>query len=151
MRSGVRLGVDVGSVRIGVARCDDAGLLATPLVTISRGPGDLDQLGALAVQHLAIEFVVGLPLTMDGQVGPAATGVEAFVAELAQLAPCPVRLVDERLTTVTATRALRSAGRSSRTSRQIVDQQAAVEILQGALDRERAAGAPPGRCVKVDR
>lgn len=148
VRSGVRLGIDVGSVRIGVARSDRDGLLATPVETVPRGTGDLERIAALVTEELAVELVVGLPRSMSGAEGPAAGLARAFASDLAErVAPAPVRLVDERLTTVSATRDLRSAGVSSKAGRAVVDQAAAVIILQGALDAERTSGRPPGELV----
>ena len=149
MRPGTRVGVDVGSVRIGVARTDPSGLLAVPVETVPRGAGDLDRIADIVAEHAAIEIVVGLPLTMAGRPGPAAQVATAFARELAvRVAPVPVRLVDERLSTVSATRDLRAAGRSSRTGRAVVDQAAAVVIVQYAVDTERATGRAPGSVVQ---
>jgi len=148
LRAGVRLAIDAGSVRIGVARCDPGGLLATPLTTISRGAGDLDQIASLVTAEGAIEVIVGLPTGLSGREGTAAAGARALaVALAARLAPVPVRLLDERLTTVIAHDALRQAGRSSRARRPVVDQAAAALILQGALDAERSTGRPVGELV----
>lgn len=148
MRTGARLAVDVGSTRIGVARCDPDGLLASPLATIRRGHGDLDSLASLAADEGAIEVVVGLPTGLSGREGTAAAQARAFaVALAARLAPLPVRLVDERFTTVIAHDALRRGGRGSRARRRVVDRAAAALILQGALDSERTTGRPAGELV----
>ncbi len=148
MRPGVRLGVDPGDVRIGVAACDPSGIIATPLTTVQRGPGDLQQLRTLALEHEPIEVVVGLPRSLSGAEGPAAVRVRAFATELAEvLAPVPVRLSDERLSTVTAESLLRAGGKKGKKRRAVVDQAAAVVILQNALDTERASGSPPGELV----
>jgi putative Holliday junction resolvase len=167
----VRIGVDVGSVRVGVATCDPAGLIATPVETVRRGRGDLDRLAALVAERAAVEVVVGLPTTLAGRHGPAAEAAEEFArrlaARLAELpaerrlddppaarltdAPIardvPVRLVDERLSTVGAQRGLRDSGVDTRKGRSVVDQAAAVIILQTALDAERQSGTAPGRLV----
>jgi putative pre-16S rRNA nuclease len=149
VRPGVRIGVDVGSVRIGVARTDPSGLLAVPVETVARGEGDLARLADLVTEHAAIEVVVGLPLSMSGKPGAAAEVAREFAVRLVPVvAPVPVRLVDERLSTVSATRDLRAAGRSSRTSRAVVDQAAAVVIVQYAVDSERATGVAPGTIVR---
>ena len=149
MRSGVRLGIDVGSVRIGVARTDTSAVLAVPVETVPRGPGDVQRIVALAVEHEAIEIVVGLPISMSGRAGAAAETARAFAAELASAAaPTPVRVVDERLSTVSATQGLRAAGRSTRASRPVVDQAAAVVIVQYAVDSERATGRAPGTVIQ---
>ena len=148
MRSGARLAVDVGSARIGVATCDPGGLLASPLATLRRGRGDLDELAGLAAEHGAIEIIVGLPTGLSGREGPSAADARAFAAAVAaRLAPLPVRLVDERFTTTLAHGALRAAGRDSRQRRGVVDKAAAALILQGALDTERATGQPAGDLV----
>lgn len=151
MRPGVRIGVDVGSVRIGIAACDPDGLLATPVETVPRGAGDIDRIVVLAGDLGAIEIVVGLPTSLSGAEGPAAAGARVFARALAgAAAPIPVRLSDERLSTVSATRAMRLSGVRGREARRRVDQAAAVVILQSALDAERATGRPPGRTVQAE-
>ncbi|NAS27309.1 Holliday junction resolvase RuvX [Herbidospora sp. NEAU-GS84] len=145
MRRGTRLGVDAGSVRIGVARSDPSGLLATPVETVKRGRGDLDRLAALVAEHEVVEVVVGLPTSLSGRESHAAGAAREFAAALAaRVAPVPVRLYDERLTTVTAQANLRQSGRKARNQRDVIDQAAAVVLLQAALDGERASGKPPG-------
>ncbi|MGH3510120.1 MAG: Holliday junction resolvase RuvX [Nocardioidaceae bacterium] len=144
----MRLGVDVGEVRIGVARCDPDGVVATPVETLARGKGDLDRLVRLARQDEAIEIVVGLPRGLSGGEGPAAAKVRAFASRLARAAaPTPLRLLDERLSTVTAEAVLRAQGRKGKKRRAVVDQAAAVVILQNALDGERATGIAPGELL----
>ncbi|NGZ99702.1 Holliday junction resolvase RuvX [Nocardioides sp. W3-2-3] len=144
MRHGVRLGVDPGDARIGVARSDPSGVLATPVETVRRGKGDLRRLHQIATAEEAVEIVVGLPRSLAGGEGPAAVKTRQFAARLARrVAPLPVRLVDERLTTVTATAMLRDQRKGAK-QRAVVDQVAAVVILQNALDTERASGRPPG-------
>jgi putative holliday junction resolvase len=150
VRRGVRVGIDVGSVRVGVATCDPDAVLATPMETVRRGDGELDRLAAIVAERTAVEVVVGLPVSLSGQEGQAAAAARDFARALAgRVAPCPVRLVDERLSTVAATRALRESGISARRGRSAVDQAAAVVILQGALDAERESGRPPGEIVQV--
>ena len=149
MRPGVRVGVDVGSVRVGVATCDPAGLIATPVSTLSRGKGDLPALAALVAEREAVEVVVGLPTSLSGRAGPAAVAAEAYAGELAARVPVPVRLVDERFSTVGAQRDLRASGVDTRRGRSVIDQAAAVIILQGALDAERSSGLAPGRLVQA--
>ncbi len=145
VRRGVRLGVDVGDVRIGVARSDPDATVATPLETVPAGPGSVARVVALAAEHDAFEVVVGLPRSLSGQEGPAARRVREYARALAAaLAPRPVRLVDERFSTVAAERTLRERGRRGRRQRAVVDQQAAVVILQTALDTERTRGTAPG-------
>jgi putative Holliday junction resolvase len=150
MRLGVRLGVDVGDVRIGVARSDPSGLIATPVETVARGAGDLARLRVLVEEHAAVEVVVGLPRSLSGGEGPAAAKVREFARSIAtELAPLPVRLCDERLSTVTAEAVLRDQGRKGSRRRAVVDQAAAVVILQTALDTERSTGQAPGELVPV--
>lgn len=151
VRSGRRLGIDVGAVRIGVAVCDRDGLLATPVETVRAGEGDLARLAALAAEYEVVEAVVGLPRSLSGAEGRAANKARSFARRLARtIRPIPVRLVDERLTTVTATRGLRESGVRGPRSRTVVDQAAAVVILQNALDAERASGQPPGLSLADD-
>ena len=147
MRSGTRLGVDVGKVRVGVARCDDGGLLATPVATLARAEATVAELVALAVDSRPIEIVVGLPLSMNGGETASTADARKLASELAAAIAVPVRLVDERLSTVSAQRALHQSGRSVKSSRAVIDQAAAVIILQNALDFERSAGRPPGSVV----
>jgi putative Holliday junction resolvase len=154
MRSGVRLGIDPGDARIGVARSDPTGFLATPLETVRRGRGDLARIASLAreiaEESVLLEVVVGLPRSLKGGENPATAKVRDFAASLARrLAPVPVRLVDERLTTVSAEAMLRDRGRKGQDRRAIVDQAAAVLILQHALDTERASGDAPGEIVEM--
>ncbi|HLQ57496.1 MAG TPA: Holliday junction resolvase RuvX [Streptosporangiaceae bacterium] len=148
MRHGVRLAVDVGAVRIGVARSDPDGLLASPLTTVPRGRGDLDRLAGLVISSDAVEIIVGLPTGLSGREGASAADARTFAAALAgRLAPRQVRLVDERFTTVIAHDALRRGGRGGRQRRAVVDKAAAALLLQGALDTERSTGLPAGELV----
>ena len=145
---GVRLGIDPGDARIGVASCDPHGILATPVETVARGEGDLDRIVALAVELDAGLVYLGLPRSLSGGEGPAAGRVREFARELAaRLAPRQLRLVDERLSTVTAEAVLRDRGKKGRKRRAVVDQAAAVVILQGAIDTERTTGVPAGELV----
>ena len=151
MRIGVRLGVDPGDARIGVARCDPMGIIATPVETVPRGDGDIVRLAQILEEESAVEVVMGLPRSLNGTEGPAAVKVREFAAALARhIAPVPVRLCDERLSTVTAEAQLRSQGRKGQKRRAVVDQVAAVVILQNALEAERARGSAPGEIVIVD-
>lgn len=150
-RTGVRLGIDVGSVRVGVARSDAAGLLAVPVETIDRRRGDehvLARIGQLVAEFGAIEILVGHPLAMSGAVTAAAQSAQAFASDIAGTSAVPVRLVDERLTTVTAQRNLHAAGRTHRASRSVIDQASAVIVVQQAIDSERASGRPLGTVVR---
>ena len=156
MRHGVRLGLDPGDARIGVARSDPTGFLATPVETVKRGRGDLARIVEIleeieedAGDVAVLEVVVGLPRSLRGGEGPAAAKVREWAAELAEkVAPRPVRLADERLTTVSAEAMLRDRGRSGAKRREVVDQAAAVLILQHVLDTERTSGVAPGEIVE---
>ncbi len=151
VRHGVRLGLDPGDARIGVARSDPSGFLATPVETVRRGKGDLARIARLVVEEGAVEVVVGLPRSLSGDEGPAAVKVRAFADRLAvRVAPVPVRLVDERLTTVSAEAMLRDRGKKGQQRRAVVDMAAAVMILQHALDTERSTGSPAGELVEGD-
>jgi putative Holliday junction resolvase len=147
-RPGVRLGVDVGKARIGVARCDRDGLLAVPVETVPReGPDPLARITAIARDYEAVEIVVGLPVSLSGGETASTADARGFAERLATTSTLPTRLVDERLSTVTAHDALRRSGRSQRGSRSIVDQVAAVVLLQHALDVEKRTGRPAGEPV----
>ncbi|ANI39718.1 Holliday junction resolvase RuvX [Mycolicibacterium vaccae] len=140
---GRRLGVDVGTVRIGVAVSDPDAVLATPVETVrreKRGDRHVRRLVALVGEYDVVEVVVGLPRTLADRAGTSAQDAVDVADTLARrIAPVPVRLSDERFTTVTAQRALREAGVRSRGQRSVIDQAAAVGILQNWLDQRRAA------------
>lgn len=149
MRRGVRLGIDPGEARIGVARSDPSGVLATPVETVRRGKGDLRRIHQILKEAEAVEVVVGLPRSLSGSEGPAAAKARDFAVRLARrIDPVPLRMVDERLSTVTATAMLRDQRKGAK-QRAVVDQVAAVVILQQALDSERGTGQPPGEVVAV--
>ncbi|MFI9048940.1 Holliday junction resolvase RuvX [Streptomyces sp. NPDC053427] len=152
MRRGRRIAVDVGDARIGVASCDPDGVLATPVETVPGRdvPSAHRRLKAIIDEYEPLEVVVGLPRSLSGGEGPAAAKVRAFAQELAKnIAPVGVRLVDERMSTVTATHGLRASGVRSKKGRSVVDQAAAVVILQSALETERTSGQAPGESVEV--
>ncbi|CAJ1504825.1 Holliday junction resolvase RuvX [[Mycobacterium] burgundiense] len=149
---GRRLGIDVGTVRIGVAVSDPDAILATPVETVARdsrkSARHLRRLCALAAEYEAVEVVVGLPRTLADRIGTSADDAIAVADALARRLPeVPVRMADERLTTVTAQRSLREAGVRAKGQRNIVDQAAAVAILQGWLDQRRTVldSFPPER------
>jgi putative Holliday junction resolvase len=157
---GVRLAVDVGSVRVGLATSDPDGLIATPVETLARDtlrprpgrlPADVDRIVTEVRERGAAAVYVGLPRHLSGLEGSASTAARGYAVALAQaVAPVGVWLVDERLSTVTAHQALHASGRSGRFHRQVVDQVAAVVILQAALDAERVTGQRSGERVEVD-
>lgn len=146
--SGAVLAVDVGSVRIGVAVAEAGTALAMPVETVARGEGDIDRISAIARERGAGRVFVGDPLRLSGEVGPAAREARAFAAALADALPtAEVRMIDERLTTAVSNRSLAAAGRNTRKARKVVDQAAAVAILQNALDRESVTGVAAGAVV----
>jgi len=143
---GRRVGVDVGKVRVGVALSDPDGILATPVVTLSRDmgaaadsvPADIAELVRLVAEHEAVQVVVGLPVRLNGSEGTAAIDIRAYAGRLARaLGQVPVVLTDERMSTVVATRRLAERGVRGKRQRAVVDQAAAVEILQSWLDAQR--------------
>ncbi|HET7399509.1 MAG TPA: Holliday junction resolvase RuvX [Intrasporangium sp.] len=155
VRTGVRIGVDVGRARVGLAASDPSGTFASPVATLARDERDRTDLGEIAQivrDRAAVEVVVGLPLLLSGKEGEAARLAREYAASLAsRVEPVPVRLVDERLTTVDAHRRLRESGVPGRGQRSVVDQAAAVLILQFAIDAEAASGRPPGEAVGAAR
>ena len=151
-------GIDVGSVRIGVACSDPDGILATPVQTVRRDRSGkhVRRLAELAAELEAVEVIVGLPRTLADRTGPAAQDAIELAGKLAEalarrVGPIPVRLADERLTTVSAQRSLREAGVRAKDQRAVIDQAAAVAILQSWLDQRRA-GPPsaPGVGYRAD-
>jgi putative Holliday junction resolvase len=145
-RPGRRLGVDVGTVRVGVALSDPTGLLASPLETLRRAKdrSDLDRLAELVVTHGVVGVVVGLPRHLSGASGVSARDASTYASALAtRIGDVPVHLVDERLSTVTAASHLRAGGIDSRRQRSVIDQAAAVVILQSYLDAARDPGRRP--------
>ena len=138
----------MGSVRIGVAASDPDGILATPVETVRRDRTGkhLRRLATLAAELEAVEVVVGLPRTLADRTGPSARDAIELASQLAEVLahrvpPIPVRLADERLTTVSAQRSLRAAGVRAKDQRAVIDQAAAVAILQSWLDQRRATQA----------
>ena len=147
MLRGVRFGVDVGSVRIGVAKCDPDGMLATPLETIAAGETAIPKIIDLIREHAPIAVYVGNPLSLNGQVTQSTIGASEFALALVsaiaghpEIEEIEVRLIDERLSTVSAQRGLHEVGRTQKTSREVIDQAAAIIILEHALESEKRQG-----------
>ena len=149
MRAGVRIALDMGAKRIGVARCDRDGIMALPLDTIDATDAQwMQRVFMLVNEYEAIEVVVGNPVSLRGVAEQASMSVRDRAVQLqAILADVPIRLVDERLTTATALRQLREAGRDARAAKSRVDAAAAVGILEFALDVERRSGQPAGELL----
>jgi putative holliday junction resolvase len=148
-RLGVRLAFDWGDVRIGVAACDSEGVLAYPVRTVRAGADEIAELEALVAEYEPIEVLVGLPRSMGGGEGPAAVKARERAKRLASAMRVPVRLVDERLTTVTASQRLREGGKRAKEQRELIDAAAAVAILELALAFEQSQGIPAGELVSA--
>ena len=144
-RRGVRVGIDVGAVRIGVAKSDPDGVLATPVITVARAaapddaiPSDMSEIKDIVASLEAVEVIIGMPVSLSGSEGRAAAVTREYAERLAKVIdPVPIRFADERMSTVVATRRLRERGVRGRRHRAVVDQAAAVEILQSWLDTQR--------------
>ncbi len=151
MRSGRRLAVDVGKVRVGLAISDFHAILASGLATIARAESDSETakqiLNALQGEEI-IEIYVGLPLNLSGAETASTADALSIAKALSEIAAVEVRLIDERLTTVSATSALQASGKNSKQSRPIIDQVAATVILEQALELEKASGAQPGKSLE---
>lgn len=147
VRKGRRVSFDPGSVRIGVAVSDIDGILASPRSALA--VGDLAAVTAVVEEVEPVEIIVGLPIGLDGREGAAAQRARGFASDVARATSRPVRLVDERLSTVQAQRGLHDQGRSVRQSRDMIDSASAAVVLQHALDAERATGEPPGEFALV--
>nr|NLD41508.1 Holliday junction resolvase RuvX [Actinomycetales bacterium] len=150
MRTGTRLGVDAGGVRVGLARSDAGGVLVLPIATLTRRAAgqEIAKIARMVEEYAAIEVVVGLPLGMSGEEGASAANARRYAGAIAAAVDVPVRLVDERLSSVSAHQLLQDAGRRERHHRPVVDQVAATVILEQALEQERRTGEPPGELVK---
>ncbi|MDR1237029.1 MAG: Holliday junction resolvase RuvX, partial [Propionibacteriaceae bacterium] len=145
VRPGVRLGVDWGKARIGVAACDREAILCFPVETIAAKADPIARLLDLVREYQPIELILGMPKTLAGDDGPAAEWMRGIAAQIQRGVPdLPLRLVDERLSTVSASTLLRQAGRDSRSQRAVIDQAAAVAILENAIEYERGTGQEPG-------
>jgi putative Holliday junction resolvase len=147
MRKGKRLAVDVGSVRIGLATCDPDGILASPMTALIRSDSvglTGEAIATIAKELDAIEILVGDPISLSGTTTTSTKDAREFARQIAATITIPVRLVDERLTTVSAATKLRESGKSSRQAKQYIDSASAVEILEQALNFERSTGVAPG-------
>lgn len=148
MRIGRRLAVDYGSVRIGLALSDPQGILASPLTGIKRAESLVDTVQtvkSVADENDVFEIYVGDPVSMSGTASQSTIDARLFAVELGKTANQPVRLIDERLTTVSAAQRLRQSGKDSRQARRLIDSASAVEILEQALSTERSTGFAPGK------
>ena len=149
MRRGVRIALDWGDARIGVAACDQDGVLAYPVKTVQAGEREIAELITVVAEYEPIEVLVGFPRSLSGSEGPAAAQARERAARLADSIALPVRLVDERLTTITASQRLREGGKRAREQRKLIDAAAAVAILEQALAFEQSQERPPGELVSA--
>lgn len=148
MRSGRRLAIDVGKARVGLAISDQSGILASPLATIKRLDSNSETIDALlgeVAEYSLLEIYVGLPISLSGENTASTQDAIDLAIELEKRSSTPIRFIDERLTTVSATSNLRQHGISAKNQRKIIDQEAAALILENALNQERVQGTPPGR------
>lgn len=150
MRSGRRLAIDVGKVRIGIATCDFHAILASGLETVARSADlepSLRRIVELVNELEPIEIYVGLPVSMSGNHSASTNDAIEFARQLNSLVSTEIRFIDERMTTVTAANALKLSGRDSKSGRQIIDQIAATVILEQAMEQEKSSGAKPGKAM----
>jgi putative Holliday junction resolvase len=150
MRTGRRLAVDVGKVRIGIAICDREAILSSPLDPVARLSNASETVASIAdlvATHGVIEVYVGDPLSLSGKETDSTNDARFFALELSTSLSVPVRMIDERLTTVSASAKLRSSGISAKDSKSIIDSASAVEILESALSYEKSSGLAPGHLV----
>lgn len=153
LRRGIRIGVDVGTVRVGVSRCDPDGILTMPVQTLTRAPdlSDLSALAEIVTEHDAIEVIVGLPRHLRGGEGVSAKGARKYARRLKRLVPdVRVAMVDERLTSNQAHARLRASGIPEYEHRSVIDQVAAQIILEQALELERMSGRAPGEEIILE-
>jgi putative Holliday junction resolvase len=147
VRSGRRLAVDVGKVRVGLALSDFHGILASPLQNVARQPEDQATI-ALFIDAIRdediLEIYVGLPVSLSGNSTASTDDAISIATALQSATSAPVRMIDERMTTVSATAALRSSGKNSKDGRKVVDQIAATLILEQALAMEKNSDRVPG-------
>jgi putative holliday junction resolvase len=148
VRPGVRIGVDVGKARVGISRCTPEATLVVPVTTLERNTALWD-IVELAKEWEALEVVVGHPVSLQGRHTDSTNDAESFAQELAAASGLPVRMVDERLSTVSATAQLHASGKKSKQHRGVIDQVAAVILLQHAVDHERLQGVPPGFLIEA--
>lgn len=144
MRTGIRFGIDVGKARIGVARSDMHGMLASPVATLDRASDWQQKLVSLIADGAPLEIYVGYPLNLKGEHTASTDDAVSVAREIADMTDVSVRLVDERLTTNAAHQQLHSSGKKQHQTRSVVDQVAAVMLVQHALDYESNTGKVPG-------
>lgn len=147
MRAGRRLAIDVGKVRIGIAASDFHAILASGVATITRSDDlsvSISEILDLVAEIQPIEIYVGYPISLSGTSNSSSSDATRFAKEISKGLSVPLRLIDERMTTITAGNALKLSGRDSKTGRKVIDQIAATVILEQALETERLTGKVPG-------
>ncbi len=146
MQLGRRLGFDFGDVRIGVAVSDPSGILATPIARILNTPETFNiEITQLFAEYQPLYIALGFPLHLSGTEGAKSESVLTFARRISTISQAPIYLIDERLSTVSATKILREKGLNSKEARNEVDSVAAAAILEAALNQERLQGAPMNR------
>jgi putative Holliday junction resolvase len=151
MEKGRRLAIDVGAVRIGVALCDPEGILSSPLPALERLsdlPRTLKDIADLIAENSVVEVFIGDPLSLSGGESASTRNAREFARELAAFISVPVHLIDERLTTVSASAKLRLSGKDAKSSKSLIDSASAVEILDQALATLKVSGRTPGQRVE---
>lgn len=157
--NGVRLGIDVGRARVGLAATDPAGILASPVATLTRDTknlSDLHQIVEAVIERNAVRVYVGDPINLKGNRTASTEDAHRFARQLSTLLfeaelSTEVRMIDERLSTVSASQQLHQAGVSSRNQRAVIDQLAAVAILEHAMMLERHSGVNTGDLVTPEQ
>lgn len=148
MRTGVRVALDLGSVRIGVAKSDATGTLASPYTTWQVSADWMSELGKLIAEYEPIELIIGLPTNLRGESSVAAEAIKEIATEIKTNFPLqPIRLMDERMTTAAARKQLQAAGYNSRSDKHLIDAAAATVLLEDALEAERRQGKPAGESL----
>ncbi|GAA4472432.1 Holliday junction resolvase RuvX [Enteractinococcus fodinae] len=157
--NGVRLGIDVGRARVGLAATDPAGILASPVATLTRDTknlSDLHQIVEAVIERNAVRIYVGDPINLKGNRTASTEDAHRFARQLSTLLfetelSTEVRMIDERLSTVSASQQLHQAGVSSRNQRAVIDQLAAVAILEHAMMLERNSGVNTGDLITPEQ
>jgi len=149
MKPGRRIAFDFGDVRIGVAVTDASGILATPLRFLQNSEANLiSEISSLYQEYQPIYTAIGFPSHLSGVESQKSKSVSDFAAKVIKITENPIYLIDERLTTISASRSLREAGLNSKSSKNEIDSMAAAAILESALNQERIQGEPMNRYMK---
>ena len=149
MKPGRRIAFDFGDVRIGVAVTDPSGILSTPLNFLENSEASLSaNMASLYDEYQPIYTAIGFPSHLSGGESQKSKSVSEFAAKVSEITENPIYFIDERLTTVSASRTLREAGLNSKTSKGEIDSMAAAAILDSALNQERIQGEPMNRYIK---